>query len=396
MYTYRKIFNFYKNNTFAFYLGNTWFLLISSSLVFSVKYFKNFENRHSYIEDAVNILKVYLHCTNDTNIRVIKKKGNIDSSNERAKCELLLFYKGEKIQLHVNAIKEDKEKERLTNSADSYDEDSKDISDYLENPYLIKREIKFLFHKLRSFILSFISSRENGNDKTGEIGKKNAQSFQTNETRMDNKQGDVNNLIRNKNEEILNIIQKGKMWKISNIIMVKKNKYENEVHGNGQSLISHINKLIDNFFHYKYEIHAVYGNPIHNSYYYKYDKKKRTFSETQKNIGKVTLCAFLFSTLLAIKRIFIYKNSYSSLNFVKHFVLNNKELYKIMGNSQIQILSISGMHEKNYLNSKVFIQVKETQGVVQITATKNKMDKHFFILHAKLLLNNETIELKKY
>ncbi|KNC36981.1 hypothetical protein PFLG_02301, partial [Plasmodium falciparum RAJ116] len=132
-----------------------------------------------------------------------------------------------------------------------------------------------------------------------------------------------------------------------------------------------------------------------NSYYCKYDNKRKTLNDTQRNLSQIMLCAFFISTMLAIKRIYIYKNSYSSLNFVKNFVLHNEHLHNILGHKQVQILSISGIHEKNYLNSKIFFQVKEKQGVIQMTATRNSSDTSFFLLHAKLLLNNEMIELKK-
>ncbi|CAG9479000.1 unnamed protein product [Plasmodium vivax] len=390
MFVNKKLFSFYKNNTFAFCLGSTWFLLINSGLLFTAKYFNNFESRHSYIEDAVSVLRVYLNYADIASVKILKKKGNIDSSNERAKCELLLSHKGEHIYLHVNAVKNDKAKKGYANSDELDDEEGKDISDYIENPYLIKKEIKLLLQRLRSFISSFTSS--GGDADKGQSD----QHGQANETGADNAlQRDDE--VPNKHVDMLNIIGKGKKWKINNIMMVKKEKLTNELQKNGEnkSLLNRVNHLVNNFFHYKYEIHAVHGHPAHNSYFYKYDQKKKTFSQKQKNLGKFLFCAFLLSTLLAIKRIYIYTNSYFGLNFVKQFVLSNDQLCKIMGNSPIQILSISGVHEKNYLNSKVFIQALDKQGVVQMTATRGKMDKGFFILHAKLLLGSQTIELRR-
>ncbi|EUD67394.1 hypothetical protein C922_02100 [Plasmodium inui San Antonio 1] len=388
MFVNRKLFSFYKNNTFAFCLGSTWFLLINSGLLFTAKYYNSFENRHSYIDDAVKVLRVYLNYADSTSVKILKKKGNIDSSNERAKCELLLSHKGEHIYLHVNAVKKDTGKGGYDDSDELDDEEGKDISDYIENPYLIKKEIKLLVQRLRSFLSSFASSRGD------EDGGKSHQHGQASETAADNTM-EPDKRVPNRHMDMLNIIRKGNKWKINNIMMVKKKKLTDELHKNegNKSLRNRVSLFVNNFFHYKYEIHAVYGNPPHNSYFYKYDQKKKTFSQKQKNLGKFLFCAFLLSTILAIKRIYIYTNSYFGLNFVKQFVLHNDQLYKIMGNSPIQILSISGVHEKNYLNSKVFIQAMDKQGVVQMTATKGKTDKGFFLLHAKLLLGNQTIEL---
>ncbi|CRG94227.1 conserved Plasmodium protein, unknown function [Plasmodium gallinaceum] len=370
MYLKKNIFYFYKKNKFAFYLGSTWFLLINSSLLFSLKYYKNFESRHPYIFDAINILKLYLDFSNKDCLKLLKKKGNIDSSNKRAKCELLFSFNNEKIYLNINAINIKKKKD-----SNSYDDENKDISLYLENPFLIKKEIKNCIAKIKSFLFSFIASDDNEKNNL------------KNEDRIFNENRD----LANKKEEIHNIIRNGSTWKIDNIILVKKKIDQNDE----RSKLFFINNFFNNFFNYSYQIDAIYGNPIDNSYFYKYDNKKKTFNNTQKNLMKVMLFAFFFSSILAIKRIFIYKNSYSSLNFVKHFVCNNKNLHNILGNNQIHILSISGIHEKNYLNSKIFFQAKEKQGVIQMTATRNGVDKHFSLLHAKLLYNYEIIELKK-
>ncbi|KJP84894.1 hypothetical protein AK88_05476 [Plasmodium fragile] len=395
MFVNKKLFNFYKNNTFAFCLGSTWFVLINSGLLFTAKYFNSFENRHSYIDDAVSVLRVYLNYADSSSVKILKKKGNIDSSNQRAKCELLLSHNGEHIYLHVNAVKKDTGKKGRNNSdgldnEEEEDEEGRDISDYIENPYLIKKEIKLLLQRLRSFFSSFASSSDD------QDGGQSDQHSQTRETGADSTV-QLEKGVPNKQVDILNIIGKGNKWKINNIMMVKKKKLTNELLANAEnkSLRNRINLLVNNFFHYKYEIHAVHGHPAHNSYFYKYDQKKKTFSQKQKNLGKILFCAFILSTVLAIKRIYIYTNSYMGLNFVKKFVLGNDELYKIMGNSAIQILSISGVHEKNYLNSKVFIQAMDKQGVVQMTATRGTTDKSFFILHAKLLLGSETIELRR-
>ncbi|CAA9987815.1 conserved Plasmodium protein, unknown function [Plasmodium knowlesi strain H] len=390
MFINRKLFNFYKNNTFAFCLGSTWFVLINSGLVFTGKYFNNFDNRHSYIDDAVSVLRVYLNYADSASVKILKKKGNIDSSNGRAKCELLLSHNGEHIYLHVNAVKKDTGKKGYDNSDELDDEEGKDISDYIENPYLIKKEIKLLLQRLRLFVSSFISSRGD------QDGGQSAQHNQAAETGADNTL-QRHKEVPNKHMDMLNIIGKGNKWKINNIMMVKRKRLTDDEHKNAgkKSLLNRVNLLVNNFFHYKYEIHGVHGHPAHNSYFYKYDQKKKTFSQKQKNLGKFLFCAFVLSTVLGIKRIYIYTNSYFGLNFVKKFVLGNDELYKIMGNSPIQILSISGVHEKNYLNSKVFIQAMDKQGVVQMTATKGKTDKGFLILHAKLLLGSQTIELRK-
>ncbi|SBS84557.1 conserved Plasmodium protein, unknown function [Plasmodium malariae] len=379
MYVHKRLLNFYRNNSFAFFLGSTWFLLINSGLFFVVKYMNNFDHRHSYLDDAVNILKLHLNYSKKDSLKLVKKKGNIDSSNNRAKCELLLLFNSEKIYLNYD---------------DEYTEEDKDFSEYLENPYLIKKEIKFFFKKVKSFILSFISGKDNEEEeKKNSNAKKFIEKYDINDRKK----------VTNKDEKILHIIENGTTkWKINNIMMVKKkrknaDKDKKEEGGkkeyNDKSIYS-FNNLYNNYFRYSYEICPIYGNPTHSSYYYKYENKEKTFNETQQIIGKIMLCAFFFSTFLAIKRICIYKNSYSSLNFVKNFVLNNKELCNIVGNNQIQILSISGVHEKNYINSKTFFQAKEKQGVVQITATKNNIDTTFFVLHAKVLLNSETVELK--
>ncbi|CRG99722.1 conserved Plasmodium protein, unknown function [Plasmodium relictum] len=367
MYIKKKIYNFYKKNTFAFYLGSTWFILINSSLLFSLKYINNFENRHPYIHDAIKILKIHLDYPNEKCLKLIKKKGNIDSSNKRAKCELTFLFNNEKIYLNINCINIKKKKE----DSNDYDDENKDISMYLENPFLIKKEIKNFIVKIKSFLLSFVSSRDN----------------QENNSKNENEIINENKGITYKKEYILNIIKNESEWQINNIMLVKKKICEN----NERTKLPFIN----NFFNYSYQIDTIYGNPQNNSYFYKYNNKKKAFSNTQKNLMKVLSCGFFFSTLLAIKRIFIYKNSYSSLNFVKHYVCNNKELHNILGNNQIQIISISGVHEKNYLNSKIFFQTKEKQGVIQMTATKNDLDKYFFLLHAKLLYDNEIIELNK-
>ncbi|GAB66105.1 hypothetical protein PCYB_082660 [Plasmodium cynomolgi strain B] len=350
MFVNKKLFSFYKNNTFAFCLGSTWFLLINSGLLFTAKYFNSFENRHSYIEDAVRVLRVYLNYADSASVKILKKKGNIDSSNERAKCELLLSHKGEHIYLHVNAVNKDTGKKGYNNSDEVDNEEGKDISDYIENPYLIKKEIKLLLQRIRSFVSSFVSSKGHENGGQSDQYSQESEIGPDNTMQRDKK-------VPNKNEDILNIIQKGNKWKINNIMMVKKKKLTNEVDKNVE------NKSLRN--------------------------------RKQKNLGKFLFCAFLLSTLLAIKRVYIYTNSYFGINFVKQFVLGNEEVFKIMGNSPIQILSISGVHEKNYLNSKVFIQAMDKQGVVQMTATKGKTDKGFFILHAKLLLGSQTIELRK-
>ncbi|SBS88601.1 conserved Plasmodium protein, unknown function [Plasmodium ovale curtisi] len=391
MYLRKRLFNFYRNNPFAFFLGSTWVFMVNGGLLFGLKYIKHFDNRHTYIEDAIDILKLYLNCSDKDNLKMIKRKGNIDSSNKHAKCELQLTINDENINLNVNAIKLERGKNQRDNSGDTsanyeYDEEeAKDISDYLENPYLIKKEIKFLLKKIKLFLSSFTPSKENEEKTDKEKGVDEI--FLKKETHG----------VEDKNAQIRSIIENGNKWKINNILMVKKRKKNGDrgkVTYTDDNLLHRMQSLLGGLCRTSYEICPIYGNPAHNSYYYKYENKKKTFNETQKNIGKVMLCAFFLSTALAIKRFCLYKNSYSSLNFVKNFVLNNKELHSIMKDNQIQILSISGLHEKNYLNSKIFFQTRKKQGVVQVTATKNSQDATFFILCAKLLLNNETVELK--
>ncbi|SOV75995.1 conserved Plasmodium protein, unknown function [Plasmodium reichenowi] len=437
MFIKSRIINFYKNNPFAFCLGSTWFLLINGGILFSYKYFKNFEHRHCYINDSINILKIYINYKKGDNLKLLRRRGNIDSSNERAKCELIFSYNDEKIYLNVNAIRINKKKNNKNyndnnddnnddnNNDDNNDDnnnddddENRDISIYLENPFLIKKDIKKYFLKVKLFLYSFVTTT-----MEDQISKENYE----HENKMKNNIKENNNLIlsddiKNKNEKIYDIIKGASVWKINNIMVVKKKKkkiinndnikrdilqsdeicpsstnYINSVGYNSviNSFLFYIRSFFNNNFYYVYEIYPIYGNIKDNSYYCKYDNKRKTLNDTQRNLSQIMLCAFFISTMLAIKRIYIYKNSYSSLNFVKNFVLHNEHLHNILGHKQVQILSISGIHEKNYLNSKIFFQVKEKQGVIQMTATRNSSDTSFFLLHAKLLLNNEMIELKK-
>ncbi|SOV20976.1 conserved Plasmodium protein, unknown function [Plasmodium sp. DRC-Itaito] len=436
MFIKRRIINFYKNNPFAFCLGSTWFLLINGGILFSYKYFKNFEHRHCYINDSINILKIYINYKKGDNLKLLRRRGNIDSSNERAKCELIFSYNDEKIYLNVNAIKINKKKNNNNyndndnindnNNDDNYNDDNynddddeyRDISIYLENPFLIKKDIKKYFLKVKLFLSSFV---------TGTMEDQKSKENYEHEDKMKHNINE-NNLIlsdniKSKNEKIYDIIKSGFIWKINNIMVVKKKKKkknikndiiqsdtiqgdniyppstddDNNVEYNNviNSFLFYIRSFFNKNSWYAYEIYPIYGNVKDNSYYCKYDNKRKTLNDTQKNLSQIMLCAFFISTMLAIKRIYIYKNSYSSLNFVKNFVLHNEHLHNILGHKQVQILSISGIHEKNYLNSKIFFQVKEKQGVIQMTATRNSSDTSFFLLHAKLLLNNEVIELKK-
>ncbi|VWU48754.1 conserved protein, unknown function [Hepatocystis sp. ex Piliocolobus tephrosceles] len=384
MYIKKKLFDFYKTNTFAFYLGISWFALLNGGVIYSIKYYNNFEKRHSYIRDAVNIAKIFVDCDKTDDIKIVKANGNIDSFNERAKCEIVLSYKNEKIFLNVNAMKLNKKKNSSYNTNFNDDEDddfnNRDISEYIENPYLIKKEIKSFLLNLKSFFLSFVASKDTIGDNKTEIF-------------LNTK----NNKEIDKNSKILNIINNNTKWKINNIILVKKelhSGYDNSSNSRGK-IINILNILLNNIYYYNYKIYPIYGNPMYNSYYYKYSNKKRQITISEENILKVILCTLCVSTALAIKRIYIYKSSYLSLNFVKNYVLNNQKLFKLLGGDDIQILSISGLHETNYLNSKIFLQTKKSQGVVHITATKNKHDKKFFVLCAKLLLKNETIQLDK-
>ncbi|SCO61758.1 conserved Plasmodium protein, unknown function [Plasmodium berghei] len=412
MYVKKKIIDFYKSNMFALSLGSTWALLISSGCVFSLKYFKNFEYRHIYIVDAINIAKLHLNCTNNDEIKIIKKKGNVDSSNQRAKCEILFSLKGEQFLVNINSINCQKKK----NNNNDMDEEDIDISDYIENPYLIKKAIKSFFYKIKAFIIPFISSNNNNNNNNQikennlyDDKNNNSEIYTTNQNKKEN--------IADKDKETIRIIQHQYPWKINNIIIVKKknnniNEYinnsviNNMKHGENKKvknkntipiidIFYNFKTFINNFFYYNYEIYPIYGNPKENTYYYKYVNKNRAFNKTQKYIGKIMLCAFCLSTILAIKRIQIYKNSYSGLNYVKNFVLNNKQLFHILGDTQIQILSTSGLYKQNYVNSKIFFQTSQKNGIVQLIATKNQNDKTFTLLHAKLLLKNDVIELKK-
>ncbi|ETW20556.1 hypothetical protein PFFVO_00608 [Plasmodium falciparum Vietnam Oak-Knoll (FVO)] len=440
MFIKSRIINFYKNNPFAFCLGSTWFLLINGGILFSYKYFKNFEHRHCYINDSINILKIYINYKKGDNLKLLRRKGNIDSSNERAKCELIFSYNDEKIYLNVNAIRINKKKNNKNyndnnddnndnnDDDDDDDDENRDISIYLENPFLIKKDIKKYFLKVKLFLYSFVTTT-----MEDQISQENYE----HENKMKNNIKENNNLIlsddiKNKNEKIYDIIKGASVWKINNLMVVKKKKKKiinndnikgdvlqsddikgdilqsdsicpsstNNINSVGynsviNSFLFYIRSFFNNNFYYVYEIYPIYGNVKDNSYYCKYDNKRKTLNDTQRNLSQIMLCAFFISTMLAIKRIYIYKNSYSSLNFVKNFVLHNEHLHNILGHKQVQILSISGIHEKNYLNSKIFFQGKEKQGVIQMTATRNSSDTSFFLLHAKLLLNNEMIELKK-
>ncbi|SOV74034.1 conserved Plasmodium protein, unknown function [Plasmodium sp. gorilla clade G3] len=479
MFIKRRIINFYKNNPFAFCLGSTWFLLINGGILFSYKYFKNFEHRHCYINDSINILKIYINYKKGDNLKLLRRRGNIDSSNERAKCELIFSYNDEKIYLNVNAIRINKKKNNNDyndNDDESennfYDDENRDISIYLENPFLIKKDIKKYILKVKLFLYSFVTTT-----MEDQISKENYEDENKMKNNINENNLIVSDNIKNKNEKIYDIINNGSVWKINNIMVVKKKKKKiinndiiqsdnikrdiiqsdnikrdmvqsdnikgdiiqrdnikgdiiqsdnikgdiiqsdnikvdiipsdnmcpsstndkNNVRYNSviNSFLFYIRSFFNNNFWYVYEIYSIYGNVKDNSYYCKYDNKRKTLNDTQKNLSQIMLCAFLISTMLAIKRIYIYKNSYSSLNFVKTFVLHNEHLHNILGHKQVQILSISGIHEKNYLNSKIFFQAKEKQGVIQMTATRNSSDTSFFLLHAKLLLNNEVIELKK-
>ncbi|ETB62164.1 hypothetical protein YYC_00789 [Plasmodium yoelii 17X] len=422
MYVKKKIIDFYKNNMFVLGLGTTWALLISTGCVFSLKYFSNFEHRHLYIIDGINIAKLHLNFTNNDEIKIIKKKGNFDSSNQRAKCEILLSLKGEQFWVNINSIncQKIKNKNNNKNNNDDMDEEDIDISDYIENPYLIKKKIKSFFYKIKSFIIPFISSNNKIKENNLCDDKNNSSSKICTAS-----QNEKENIV-DKDKETIRIIQQQYPWKINNIIIVKKKKNPNECADN--SVVSSLNQsennvaenngaenngaknknaipiadlfynfktFINNFFDYNYEIYPIYGNPRENTYYYKYVNKNRELNKTQKYIGKIMLCAFCLSTILAIKRIRIYKNSYSGLNYVKNFVLNNKQLFHILGDTQIQILSISGLYKQNYVNSKIYFQTCQQNGIVQLIATKNKNDKTFNLLHAKLLLKNDSIELKR-
>ncbi|SCN61968.1 conserved Plasmodium protein, unknown function [Plasmodium chabaudi chabaudi] len=407
MYVKKKILDFSKSNMFALGLGSTWVLLISGGCIFSLKYFKNFDYRHPYIVDTIKIAKLHLNCTNNDEIKIIKKKGNVDSSNQRAKCEILLSLKGEQFWVNINSIN----CQKIKNNNNDMDDDDIDISDYIENPYLIKKSIKSFFYQIKSFIVPFISSNNQVKENNSYDDKN---SYSEIYTASQNKKGN----IVDKDKETIRIIQEQYPWKINNIIIVKKKKntttneyisncvIKNVEHGDDKkvdkkndipivNLFYNFKSFINNLFDYNYEIYPIYGNPEENTYYYKYVNKNRAFNKTQKHIGKIMLCAFCLSTMLAIKRIRIYKNSYSGLNYVKNFVLNNKQLFQILGDTQIQILSISGLYKQNYVNSKIYFQTSQKNGIVQLTATKNENDKTFTLLHAKLLLKNDVIELKK-
>lgn len=418
MYFRKRLFGFYKQNAFAFYLGSTWFVLINSSFLFCVKYFKNIENRHPYISDAIEILKLHENYSDDKdNIKVISKKGNIDSSNKRAKCELTILYNGEKVYLDINAVKikkkqrkkkeesvdgnsderNNEEEEEEDGDDDNDDEEEQeeeeenlDISSYIENPYLIKKELRSFFSSIKQFIESFIS----GDAKHEIIKNKTMSAGDPNEIGNETKENDTKaKTVRDRKNEILQILNRGNKWRINNILLVKKKKMTNPKDTLSTKPNGFVFDFLSKSVNHWYEIQSIYGNPRENSYYYKYEKKKE-FNKIQTNIISVLFVAFLSSFILGVRRIITYKNAYSSINFVKRFVYNNNQLHRLLQNDQIQILSISGQHQKSYVNSKVFLQAKEKQGVVHITATKNENDKDFSLLHAKVVFDNQTVELR--